>query len=353
MKKNFLMVTVLMLSMVFMIVSCDQVITDSGSDDNNTDNKSSTKDITAFGFTTPEVTGEIDGLNITATVPHGTDVTELVATFTTTGESVKVGETAQVSGTTVNDFTSPVTYVATAEDGSTKSYVVTVSVAISKKITSIRYVQSDDEVLGNDSFLYDGENTNLISKYQNKDMSYTLWLYNDDGLVIEKKIYDNNDTLLRTREILYENGKVSRIDYKDASGDLTQYFKNIYTDGILTKLESLGNDDVWDSHFEFDYNDNKRIKVSWFRDGLQQYSTYEYANEKISKISFFRGDNDELLSYMTTEFDSHGNLIKLFIYNAADIFQGTYFITYSYGDNPYNAEIINESLRMSGWPVWY
>ena len=61
------------------------------------------------------------------TVPFGTDVTQLVATFTTTGASVKVGSTVQVSGTTANDFTSPVTYTVTAADASTQAYVVTVT----------------------------------------------------------------------------------------------------------------------------------------------------------------------------------------------------------------------------------
>ena len=46
-------------------------------------------------------------------MPPGTDVTALVATFTTTGASVKVGSTVQVSGTTANDFTYPVVYTVT------------------------------------------------------------------------------------------------------------------------------------------------------------------------------------------------------------------------------------------------
>jgi hypothetical protein len=49
-----------------------------------------------------------------------------VANFTTTGASVSVGATAQVSGTTANDFTSPVDYTVTAADGSTVDYTVTV-----------------------------------------------------------------------------------------------------------------------------------------------------------------------------------------------------------------------------------
>jgi hypothetical protein len=114
---------------------------------------SSSKDITAFGFTMAanpslpnDVTATITGTTITATVPFGTDITALKATFTTTGASVKVGSTVQTSGTTANDFTNPVTYTVTAADNTTKSYTVTVSVAdgSSKAIMAFSFLMSDN-----------------------------------------------------------------------------------------------------------------------------------------------------------------------------------------------------------------
>ena len=89
---------------------------------------SSAKSITAFSFTSPAVMGMIgqSANTILVNVPAGTDVTALVATFSTTGSSVKVGSEAQVSGVTPNDFTSPVIYTVTAADGSFQNYLVTV-----------------------------------------------------------------------------------------------------------------------------------------------------------------------------------------------------------------------------------
>ena len=89
------------------------------------------KAITAFSFSSPAATGVIDQTlhTIALTVPHGTNLTKLVATFTTTGASVKVGSTLQTSGTTANDFRSPVTYTVIAANASTRAYVVTVTVA--------------------------------------------------------------------------------------------------------------------------------------------------------------------------------------------------------------------------------
>ena len=67
---------------------------------------------------------------IAVEVTHGTVVTNLAATFTlSAGASAKVGDASQESGVTANDFTNPVTYVVTAEDGTTtKVWTVTVTV---------------------------------------------------------------------------------------------------------------------------------------------------------------------------------------------------------------------------------
>jgi hypothetical protein len=99
---------------------------------------SSAKAITAFSLA--GVAGTIDeaAKTITVTMPSGTTVTALVATFTTTGANVKVGSTTQTSGTTANNFTNPVVYTVTAADTTSVTYTVTVTVALSsaKAITT-------------------------------------------------------------------------------------------------------------------------------------------------------------------------------------------------------------------------
>lgn len=94
--------------------------------DNNVASPSSNKAITAFSI--DGVAGTIDqtAMTISVIIPNVTDVTALVATFTTTGVNVKVGTTVQVSGVTANDFSSPVEYIVTAADDTTATYTVTV-----------------------------------------------------------------------------------------------------------------------------------------------------------------------------------------------------------------------------------
>ncbi|MEO9804996.1 MAG: DUF6242 domain-containing protein [Reichenbachiella sp.] len=80
-------------------------------------------------FTIDETTGAITN---EVALPYGYDVSSLVATFSFAEKAmVTVGDVAQVSGETANDFTSAVTYTVTAEDETTANYVVTVNVSTS------------------------------------------------------------------------------------------------------------------------------------------------------------------------------------------------------------------------------
>lgn len=90
-------------------------------------------DITAFSFLEQTGPAVMDATNHTVSVEvaNGTDVGNLIATFTLSGgATAKVEGAAQESGTTPYDFTDPVTYTITAEDGSTtQDWLVNVSVA--------------------------------------------------------------------------------------------------------------------------------------------------------------------------------------------------------------------------------
>ncbi|MBX4200812.1 DUF5018 domain-containing protein [Candidatus Parcubacteria bacterium] len=86
------------------------------------------KTVTAFSIDqlNPKVVATVDNTNhtITLTVPKGTDVKKLSPT-------IQVSDYATVSPASGSeqDFTKPVTYVVTAEDGTKQTYVVTVKVA--------------------------------------------------------------------------------------------------------------------------------------------------------------------------------------------------------------------------------
>jgi hypothetical protein len=87
---------------------------------------------------TANATGVIQDTNITIEVPHSTNVTALIASFTTNSTNVKINDVVQKSGITANNFTSPVVYSVYNNLGEKKDYTITVKIAPSteKKITA-------------------------------------------------------------------------------------------------------------------------------------------------------------------------------------------------------------------------
>ena len=83
--------------------------------------------ITAYSIPAINATGIITGNQISVIAPTLTALSPQVATFTTTGQSVTVAGVSQVSGTTSNDYTSPLIYQITGADGATATYTVTLT----------------------------------------------------------------------------------------------------------------------------------------------------------------------------------------------------------------------------------
>jgi hypothetical protein len=102
---------------------------------------SSTKDLTSFVLKaadnaglSADIAATIGATSVTLTVPHGVDLTKLKPTVADTGASLTP------SSDTAQDFTNPVNYTVTAQDGSSKTYGVTITVAAatSKAITEFQ-----------------------------------------------------------------------------------------------------------------------------------------------------------------------------------------------------------------------
>ena len=109
----------------------------------NENPKSSEKQILIFmfvkednaGFTDAGALGTIDEVSkkITVILSNGTDITKLKARFSLSdGARASVNGIEQESMKTENDFTAPVSYTITAEDGSTQIYTVKVGLAPKK-----------------------------------------------------------------------------------------------------------------------------------------------------------------------------------------------------------------------------
>lgn len=83
---------------------------------------------TDFGFGSMPVTVTVNGNNINVVVPSDVDITSLKATFSSPDlATVTVNGEEQRNGRTRVDYTNPVTFVVTAQDGSIAEYIVTVT----------------------------------------------------------------------------------------------------------------------------------------------------------------------------------------------------------------------------------
>jgi PBP1b-binding outer membrane lipoprotein LpoB len=109
--------------------------------------KKSDKDLVSFAFNelNPAAPGVIDAVNkkVAVMVPHGTVVTALKPLIT-----VSSGATVNPASGVAKDFTNPVTYTVTAEDGSTRQYVVTVTIQKSSLKKILSFALSEPAVTG-------------------------------------------------------------------------------------------------------------------------------------------------------------------------------------------------------------
>jgi hypothetical protein len=133
--------------MVAFVVGCGSSIL-GGENSNLVVSNNPTKAITAYSFVEyPSAPGVINetAKTIDVTLPSGSSITSLTATYSTVAPSVTIGAVVQTSGAApTNDFTLPVTYRVTAADTTFVDYVVTVTVtpALSslKTITAFSFV---------------------------------------------------------------------------------------------------------------------------------------------------------------------------------------------------------------------
>ena len=133
--------------------------------------QSSDKLINSFSFSqlNPEADGAIDNVNyaVNLLVPSGTDVTKLVPTI-----SVSDGATISPSSGTAEDFTNPVTYTVTAQDGSTQNYTVTVTTSASNQLSNPAATQNSSKSIN--SFVFSGLSPEVDGTVDNTNYAVNL-----------------------------------------------------------------------------------------------------------------------------------------------------------------------------------
>ena len=100
-------------------------------------------DIVSFALSEQISNATIDAVNHTVQIGvfSSTNLSNLTPTFSlSSGATAKVNSVSQISGTTVNDFTIPVSYEINAEDGlNSQTWVVTVEIVLNSSANFIVY----------------------------------------------------------------------------------------------------------------------------------------------------------------------------------------------------------------------
>ncbi len=248
---------------------CPGVTEDPPVEEPNTPTLSTEKEITSFSFESPAVTGTITGTDIALTVPFGTTVTALVPTFTSTGSAVTVGGTAQISGTTVNDFTSSVTYTVTAEDTTTVDYTVTVTIAAAVEDSGFD-IASDPGDSGTLTLVESLEN--LIMIYSNNSTNITFPTKKDDTgtATLTTKFWLSetevtNSVVTAVFQWAYDNGRFSDTVGNHNGLDITtakhgnQQLLDLDFPECRVNYDGSGNFST-----ESSYGDNPVTNISWY-----------------------------------------------------------------------------------------
>lgn len=227
----------------------------------NSKTLSSVKEIYSFVLPMPSpfpyFNGVINNDTITVKVSAGVSLLNLSTSINYRGSSI-----TPASGTPVN-FTHPVTYTVTAEDGSTREYVVIVSYkSTTKEIIDFRFKPSENPVLSSD---------------------VTGQLINDSSIVVRMPASVNVHTLIPT---IIHNG----VSINPEGGQITDFSEKVYytvtaEDGSSKKysvLQSANNTVYIGSANGFLYAlDALTGQEKWSFNGGQQIGSPIYYQDKI------------------------------------------------------------------------
>jgi len=261
------------------------------SDDDDT-TKSNEKQILEFSINNNKA--EIDQTNktIELVLTEGTNLAKLKP-------EIKISDKASVnpaSGTEM-DFTNPVKYTVSAEDGSKQEYTVTVTT-----ITAIK------------------RELHLVTKI--------IEIENDRDIVVEEFTYDEKNRLNRHTYIDTEYNSQTVTEFTYNSNNELSKFTVLFQEGSIRE-------------YNINYKDSKTIEVS-YDDGNTTAKDIYKVNDKGLLEQFTENPDGGDGTWLKFEYDTKGNIVKI-----TDE-EGIYTI---YGYDNYNS--IFKDIKLPQWICYY
>ena len=211
------------------------------------------------------VSAIITGTNINLSIPYGVSIDGLVASFTYSGVSVKIGDIEQKSGETKNNFGDPVIYSVIAEDGTKNDYTVTVT-NNQPRIPRVYIITEENApILDKENYVTSTVKVEDIDKYYSDEVTFTstagvrgrgnstwgqpkkpyrikldkkavlLGMSNDKDWALLANYFDK--TLLRNITA-FEIAKIAEMNWTPSSISVDFYLNDVYQ-GVYTLTEHV------------------------------------------------------------------------------------------------------------------
>lgn len=149
---------------------------------------------------------------------------------------------------------------------------------------------------------------------------YGLNIMDADGNILKNEKFDNKDVLQSRSEYEYQNGMKSVWRVYGASLDLLSNTNYIYTDNLLTRIESLNPGGDMEEYFELSYDDAGMLleNIHYNTDGkIEDSRSFEYKDGYLvmEKIHRKNGSVQRKIMYINDQF---GNPVETVFMDAGD-----------------------------------
>ena len=285
-----------------------------------------------------------DNYEFSGRIPTNTEVSKLKASFEFTGTSVSIGDVAQESGTTENDFTNQLTYTVTNEDGDTQDYAVDLTKFTGLPIVYLKTdgaaaIDSKDDYVRGDTSVDGGRNFDDFAEVSMKirGRGNSTWglhpkkpfqMKLDDkaeflGMPNDKKwlfLAEYSDKTMLRNKISFEMGYLSNLDWTPQGRFAEVYINDEYNGtynitqkveesdnrvplgdvGYLLELDQLSRLDFDDVYFDSVITDKFLVNIKEPNLDLNS-SEYVYIKTLINDFEKSISDSNSMSSYFAVE----------------------------------------------------